>query len=231
MPEPYIEVRRLAKDYTGGVTVHALADVSFTVLPGEVVALTGPSGSGKTTLLNLIGGLDEPTSGDILIDGRSIVSLSDSERTKMRRSMIGFIFQFFNLLPTMSALDNVALPLLLDGTRRKGAYDRAEQILSKVGLENRVRHRPDELSGGEQQRVAIARALAFDPVLVLADEPTGNLDSKSGMQVMEMITSLARDFNKAVVLVTHDPKCWDFADRIVKIVDGKVVSVQNNPRA
>jgi putative ABC transport system ATP-binding protein len=226
-----LEVKDLIKTYyQGKIPVHAVAGISFKVEAGEFVAITGPSGSGKSTVLNLIGGLDDPTTGDILIDDRSIVDLSDAERTKMRRNKIGFIFQFFNLLPTMSALDNVALPLLLDGAKRKIAYEKSTEILTQVGLGTRVAHRPDELSGGEQQRVAIARALAFNPVLVLADEPTGNLDSKSGMQIMEMITSLARKFNKAVVLVTHDPKCWEFADRVIRIVDGKIVSIETNPR-
>ncbi|MCZ7585554.1 MAG: ABC transporter ATP-binding protein [Deltaproteobacteria bacterium] len=218
-----LDVRDLKKTYhQGEVPVHALRGVSFRLEPGEFLAVSGPSGSGKSTILNLIGGLDDPTDGDILIDGRSIVTLDDAERTRMRRSRIGFIFQFFNLLPTMTAIENVTLPLLLGGTARKSADQRATEILERVGLGHRLHHRPTELSGGEQQRVAIARALAFDPVLILADEPTGNLDTKSGTQVMEMISALARDFGKAVLLVTHDPRSISYAGRVINIVDGLV---------
>ncbi|MBZ0272649.1 ABC transporter ATP-binding protein [bacterium] len=227
-----LEVRDIHKTYhQGKIPVHAVSGITFTVEPGQFLAITGPSGSGKSTVLNLIGALDEPTKGDILIDGRSITKLSDAERTKMRRTKIGFIFQFFNLLPTMSALENVSLPLLLDGAKRGVAYERAQEILERVGLGPRVNHRPDEMSGGEQQRVAIARALAFDPGLILADEPTGNLDSKSGTLVMEMVTNLAREFQKAVVLVTHDPTSWAYADRLLRIVDGKVVAIEDQTAA
>ncbi len=218
-----LDVRQVTKTYyQGKVRVQALEEVSLNVAAGEFVAVTGPSGSGKSTLLNLIGGLDHPTSGEILIDHESLSDMSDARMTKMRRRKIGFIFQFFNLLPTMTAQDNVALPLLLDGRMRKQAYERAEQVLGQVGLGKRLRHRPDEMSGGEQQRVAVARALAFDPALILADEPTGNLDSKSSRQVMEMISELSAKYQKATVLVTHDPRSWEYADRIVRIVDGKI---------
>lgn len=224
-----LDVKDLKKIYTqGAIAVHAVDGISFSLQSGELLAVTGPSGSGKSTLLNLIGGLDQPSTGDIRIDGRSMLDLSDAERTRMRRNKIGFVFQFFNLLPTMNALENVALPLLLDGRARINAYERAEEILGKVGLAKRVQHRPDELSGGEQQRVAIARALAFDPGLILADEPTGNLDSKSGAQVMDMVRALAVDYGKAVLLVTHDPRSWGCADRIMRIVDGKIQSLEVN---
>ncbi len=224
-----LEVRDIRKTYyQGKIPVHAVDGISFVLNPGELLAVTGPSGSGKSTLLNLIGGLDEPTDGDLLIGGQSMLSLNDADRTRMRRTKIGFIFQFFNLLPTMTAQENVALPLLLDGRARKTAYERAAEILGRVGLGKRMVHRPDELSGGEQQRVAIARALAFDPVLILADEPTGNLDSKSGTAVMEMVRALATDFHKAVLLVTHDPRSWGYADRIMRIVDGKVQAIEDN---
>jgi putative ABC transport system ATP-binding protein len=226
-----LEVRDLKKTYyQGKIPVHAVNGISFRVEAGAFVAITGPSGSGKSTLLNLISSLDTPTSGEVVIDGQSIVELSDAERTKLRRRKLGFIFQFFNLLPTMTAADNVALPLLLEGRRRKEAYDRAQRILDRVGLTARVQHRPDELSGGEQQRVAIARALVFDPVLILADEPTGNLDSKSGTQVMQMIASLSRADRKTVVMVTHDPSCWSYADRLIRIVDGEIDSIEDNQR-
>ena len=225
-----LEIKDLRKTYyQGKIPVHAVDGISFTVADGEFLAVTGPSGSGKSTVLNIIGGLDQPTSGDVLIDGRSIVNLPDAERTKMRRRKIGFIFQFFNLLPTMTALDNVGLPLLLEGRRRKPAYQKAEEMLTKVGLGGRINHRPDELSGGEQQRGAIARALVFDPTLVLADEPTGNLDSKSGTEIMQMVSSLSRDFGKTVILVTHDPKSWSYSDRIFHIVDGRLHSIEETP--
>ncbi len=214
--------------YQGKIPVHALAGVSFEVADGEFVTITGPSGSGKSTVLNLIGGLDTPTSGDVRIDQASLLKLSDTARTKMRRDRIGFVFQFFNLLPTLSALENVALPLILGGVRRKDADARAQQILTRVGLGDRVKHRPDELSGGEQQRVAIARALAYNPVLILADEPTGNLDSKAGLQILEMLRSLAREENKSVVLVTHDPNAWRYGDRMIRLVDGKVDQILKN---
>ncbi|MCL4235200.1 MAG: ABC transporter ATP-binding protein [Deltaproteobacteria bacterium] len=224
-----LEVRDIRKTYyQGKIPVHAVDGISFVLNTGELLAVTGPSGSGKSTLLNLIGGLDEPTDGELLISGQSMLSLNDADRTRMRRTKIGFIFQFFNLLPTMTAQENVALPLLLDGRARKTAYERAAQILERVGLGKRMVHRPDELSGGEQQRVAIARALAFDPVLILADEPTGNLDSKSGTAVMEMVRALATDFQKAVLLVTHDPRSWGYADRIMRIEDGRVQSLEAN---
>jgi putative ABC transport system ATP-binding protein len=227
-----LEVINLRKTYfQGKIPVHAVDGISFRVAPGEFVAITGPSGSGKSTLLNLISSLDQPTEGDVRIEGRSIISLSDAERTKLRRRSLGFIFQFFNLLPTMSAADNVALPLMLEGKKRKPSYQRAAEILERVGLGHRLNHRPDELSGGEQQRVAIARALVFDPGLILADEPTGNLDSKSGVQIMEMVAALSRDFKKTVVMVTHDPSCWSYSERLIRIVDGQIHSIEENKRA
>jgi len=222
-----LEVKSLHKTYfQGDLPINAVTDVSFKAQPGDFLAITGPSGSGKSTVLNMIGGLDIPTSGDVLIDGRSIVTLSDVQRTKMRRNKLGIIFQFFNLLPTMTALENVVLPLLLEGVRRKDAYDKAAEMLGRFGMDKRMHHRPAELSGGEQQRAAIARALVFDPVLVLADEPTGNLDSKSGGQVMDMINSLSREMKKIVVLVTHDPNCWKQADRVLRLIDGKIQSIE-----
>ncbi|MHA1568663.1 MAG: ABC transporter ATP-binding protein [Alphaproteobacteria bacterium] len=218
-----LEVIELVKTYyQGKIPVQAVDGVSLNVEEGEFVIITGPSGSGKSTLLNLIGGLDHPTDGDVRIGGTSIRELSDTELTKMRRKQIGFVFQFFNLLPTMSALENVSLPLILGGLRRHKANERAREILTRVGLGDRVQHRPDELSGGEQQRVAIARALAYNPTLILADEPTGNLDTKSGTQVLEMLRDLAKKDNKSVVLVTHDPRAREYGDRMVRLVDGKV---------
>jgi putative ABC transport system ATP-binding protein len=227
-----LEVQDLRKNYLQGkVTVKALDGITFATAEGEFIGITGPSGSGKSTLLNLISGLDQPTAGDVRIDGQSIVALSDAALTRLRRTKLGFIFQFFNLLPTLTAADNVALPMLLEGKNRKAAYQRAEEMLDRVGLAPRLAHRPDELSGGEQQRVAIARALVFDPVLILADEPTGNLDSKSGTQIMEMITRLSRELGKTVVMVTHDPRSWSYCDRLIHIVDGQIESISQQPRA
>jgi len=214
--------------YQGKIPVHALDGVSFEVQPGEFVTITGPSGSGKSTLLNMIGGLDNPSSGDVIVNGASLLAMTDTARTKLRRDHIGFVFQFFNLLPTMSAQENVSLPLILGGHSRKKANERAEQILARVGLGGRIKHRPDELSGGEQQRVAIARALAYDPVLILADEPTGNLDSKTGKQILEMMRDLAETDNKSVVLVTHDPNAWRYGDRMIRLVDGKIAEIIEN---
>jgi len=226
-----LEVKDLVKVYfQGKIPVNAVNGVSFIVQSGEFMTITGPSGSGKSTVLNLIGGLDNPTSGDVLVDGQSMLQMSDSIRTKMRRDRIGFVFQFFNLLPTLSALENVSLPLMLGGKRRKDAESRANAILERVGLAGRVKHRPDELSGGEQQRVAIARALAYNPSLILADEPTGNLDSKAGAQILQMLSDLAKQDNKAVVLVTHDPAAWLFGDRMIKLVDGQIAEETLNPR-
>ena len=224
-----LEVVDLVKTYfQGKIPVHAVDGVSFTVGQSEFVTITGPSGSGKSTVLNLIGGLDTPTSGDVRIDDTSIRELTDTELTKMRRNRIGFVFQFFNLLPTMSALENVSLPLILGGVKRKDAAERTQAILTRVGLGDRVQHRPDELSGGEQQRVAIARALAYDPVLILADEPTGNLDTKAGEQVLEMLHDLAKRDGKSVLLVTHDPRAWHYGDRLIRLVDGKIDQIVEN---
>jgi putative ABC transport system ATP-binding protein len=183
----------------------------------------GPSGSGKSTLLNLLGALDVPSSGTITIDGREISRLPDAELSRFRRDRLGFIFQFFNLLPTLTAVENVVLPQLLSGRPRKELLEKAHVLLESVGLRGRDHHRPDELSGGEMQRVAIARALLGEPALLLADEPTGNLDSKTGAEVLRIIREATRERNLTVVMVTHDPRAAEVGDRLVRVADGVIV--------
>ena len=219
-----ISVRDLHKVFRQGETeVRALAGVSLDIAAGEFVSIMGPSGSGKSTLLHLMGGLDVPTAGEIVIEGTLISRMSDDEITIFRRRKIGFVFQFFNLLPTYSAEENVALPLLLDRRRPRDVRDRVQAALDLVGLGHRRRHRPDELSGGEMQRVAIARALVIDPALVLADEPTGNLDTRTGEQILALIGDANRARGCTVVLVTHDTRAAGFAARTITLEDGRVV--------
>ena len=219
-----ISVREVHKVFRqGDADVSALAGVSVDVAAGQFVSIMGPSGSGKSTLLHLMGGLDLPTTGEIVIDGTAISRMSDDEITIFRRRKIGFVFQFFNLLPTYSAEENVALPLLLDRRRARDVRDRVAAALDQVGLGHRRRHRPDELSGGEMQRVAIARALVIEPVLILADEPTGNLDTRTGEQILALIRDANRARGCTVVLVTHDARAAAHADRIVTLKDGTVV--------
>jgi putative ABC transport system ATP-binding protein len=218
-----LSVRGVTKSYRqGDAEVKALAGVTLDIAPGEFVAVVGPSGSGKSTLLHLLGGLDAPTSGDILIDGTPISRMTDDEVTIFRRRSIGFVFQFFNLMPTLSAEENVALPLLLDGKRRRDVETRAAAALDTVGLGHRRRHRPDELSGGEMQRVAIARALVIEPKLILADEPTGNLDSATGEQILDLIRRANRERQATVVMVTHDAKAAAYGSRVVAMRDGRI---------
>lgn len=214
---------KLSKIYEGGKhPVHALVEVDLTVEEGEFVAVMGPSGSGKSTLLHLLGGLDSPTSGAILLDGKVVSSLSDKEATLLRRRNIGFVFQFYNLLPTLSAEENILLPLLIDGKKPKGHEKEMETLMEKVGILERRSHRPSELSGGEQQRVSLARALITKPKILLADEPTGNLDSKTGNQVMALLALLSEEMKQTIIMVTHDPKAAAYADRLVYLVDGKI---------
>ena len=194
--------------------------VSFDVEAGRLVSVMGPSGSGKSTLLHLIGGLDTPTSGSVVIDGSDLAQLDDEELTLFRRRSLGFIFQFFNLLPTMTAWENVALPRLLDGVKMNQVKPRAIELLERVGLGERVDHKPSQLSGGEMQRVAVARALVGDPLLVLADEPTGNLDSASGQAVLELLRKIVAEEGKTVVIVTHDAEAASLADQQVRLADG-----------
>jgi putative ABC transport system ATP-binding protein len=215
----------LTKVYGEGDTaVTALKDVSLDVQPGEFVAIMGPSGCGKSTFLHLLGGLDRPTSGEVTIDGATLSGLSDARLTELRRRKIGFIFQFYNLIPVLNAVENAALPITLDGVRPAEANAHAAEWLDRVGLANRHGHRPDQLSGGQQQRVAIARALAADPALILADEPTGNLDTKASEEIAGLLRQVANEWGRAVVIVTHDPRIAANADRIIFLKDGSIVN-------
>ncbi len=222
-----IRTVNLQRQYQMGKTVvNALAGVDLQIRRGEFVALVGPSGSGKSTLLNLIGGLDRPTKGEIWIDDLELGRASDKKLVSFRRDRVGFIFQSFNLLPTNRAWENVALPLMLAGTGRAERQSRAELLLEQVGLGDRADHRPAELSGGQQQRVAIARALANKPVLILADEPTGNLDSHTGREVLTLLQNLVRNENVTLLMVTHDATAASFADRIVHMRDGELDRIE-----
>ncbi|TAK00307.1 ABC transporter ATP-binding protein [bacterium] len=218
-----VRVTEVHKAYQQGRNeVTALAGVSLDIQRGEFVAVMGPSGSGKSTLLHLIGGLDRPTKGEILVDGRLISQMADDEVTLFRRTRIGFVFQFFNLLPTLTALENVTLPLILDGRAGADSDLRAKMLLARVGLESRRDHLPEELSGGETQRLAIARALAFNPPILLADEPTGNLDSRSGEAVLELMRRINREERCTVVMVTHNLEASRHGDRVIHLRDGRV---------
>ncbi|HEX5019670.1 MAG TPA: ABC transporter ATP-binding protein [Candidatus Binatia bacterium] len=192
------------------------------IAQGSFAVIMGPSGSGKSTLLHLIGGLDRPSSGDLLVDGRLIGQMADDQVTLFRRNKIGFVFQFFNLLPTLTALENVALPLVLDGRSKSEAENQAQALLKKVGLEQRKRHLPEELSGGEIQRVAMARALAFNPPLLLADEPTGNLDSNNGNAVLSLLRQISKEEGCTVVMVTHSEEAARYGDRRIYLRDGRI---------
>jgi putative ABC transport system ATP-binding protein len=203
--------------------VYALRDVDLTVRRGERVAVMGPSGSGKSTLLNLICGLDEPTSGSVRFEGVELSALDDDARTRLRREKIGMIFQTFNLLPTLSAHENVSLPLRLQGVNRSECEDRTSAMIARVGLSDRATHRPDELSGGERQRIAIARALIFEPPVLLADEPTGNLDSVTGEEVLNLLDNLHREFNMTIMLVTHNELAAAHCERTLSLRDGKII--------
>jgi ABC-type lipoprotein export system ATPase subunit len=220
---PILEANNVTREYPmGSETVRALNGVSVAIEPGEFVAILGTSGSGKSTLLNLFGGLDRPTSGDIRFNGQSLAPLSSREMSRYRLRSIGMIFQSFNLIPTMTARQNVALALAFAGMKQTERQQRSQELLERVGLGARVDHRPSELSGGEQQRVSIARALANDPQVLLADEPTGNLDSARATELLELLKTMQRD-GKTIVMVTHDQElAGRFADRIIKLKDGKL---------
>ena len=205
----------------GAEEIHALRGVSFTIAPGEYVAVMGPSGSGKSTLMHLLAALDEPTDGHVTIAGTRLGELSDAEVTKLRREHIGFIFQFFNLLPMLTAEQNVVLPLTLGGRKPEAGF--FDDLVRKVGLQDRLTHRPAELSGGQQQRVAIARALVSRPSVVFADEPTGNLDSKTGGEILDLLRGSVRDYGQTLVMVTHDARAAATADRILFLADGSIV--------
>jgi putative ABC transport system ATP-binding protein len=220
-----ISLRGVRKVYGRGETeVCALDGISLEVPAGQFVAVVGPSGSGKSTLLPLLGGLEPPTAGEIVIAGTPIAGMREDELTVFRRRKIGFVFQFFNLLPGLTAEENVALPLLLDGRGRRAGHEAAAAALEQVGLGRRCRHRPDELSGGEMQRVAIARALVIEPALILADEPTGNLDSSTGEQILALVRDANQRRGATVLLVTHDARAASYAGRTVTMQDGAVVA-------
>jgi putative ABC transport system ATP-binding protein len=220
-----IRAENLTKVYgTGDTAVVALDHVNLSVEEGECVAVMGPSGCGKSTLLHLLGGLDRPTEGNVSIDGQLLADMSDNAVTQLRRRKIGFVFQFFNLIPILSSVENASLPLLLDGGNPAETRQKAVEWLKKVGLGHRLQSRPDQLSAGQQQRVAIARALITDPVLVLADEPTGNLDTKASDEIAGLLKQVSKDWGRSVLMVTHDPRIAAYADRIVFLKDGKVVN-------
>jgi len=223
MTQSTVQLKNVCKNYGDGQVVHALRDIDLSVAQGERVAVMGPSGSGKSSLLNLICGLDNPTSGTVMVAGMLLSDLNDDQRTRMRREKIGMIFQTFNLLPTLSAVENAALPLRLQGMRRKEAEQRAAAMLERVGLKTRITHRPDEMSGGERQRVAIARALIFSPPLLLGDEPTGNLDSATGEEILSLLDDLHKEFNSTLFLVTHNDLAASFCDRVITLRDGRIV--------
>jgi len=207
----------------GKVKTLALQGVSLKIKERESVAIMGPSGSGKSTLLHLIGCLDKPTKGRIWIEGKEISKLNENELAEIRRNKIGFVFQFFYLIPTLTALENVVLPMIFKGVKKEERERRARELLKMVGLEKRMHHKPSELSGGERQRVAIARALANEPKILLADEPTGNLDSKSGALVMKILKKLNKEKGVTLIIVTHDKKIASYADRIIYLKDGKII--------
>jgi len=215
-----IDVRKVYRQ--GNNEIIALDGVSLDIAKGEFAVIMGPSGSGKSTLLHLIGGLDRPTSGELLVDQRLVGQMADDQVTLFRRTRIGFIFQFFNLLPTLTALENVALPFVLDGRSKEEAEQRAKTLLDKLGLENRKDHLPEEMSGGEIQRIAVARALAFDPPILLADEPTGNLDSKTGESILSLLRQINRDAGCTIVMVTHSQEAAGYGERTIFFRDGKV---------
>jgi putative ABC transport system ATP-binding protein len=225
-----IALDRVSREFAGKRHVTALDSISLTIPRGEMVSIIGPSGSGKSTLLNLIGGLDRPTAGDIRVDDERLGGLTDDELTRVRRDKIGFIFQFFNLLPTLSCLENVGLPLHLRGWPRRKVEERAHELLMLVQLGHRQTHLPDELSGGERQRVAIARALSVYPPILLADEPTGNLDTRTGEEILALIRDLHARLHSTVVIVTHDMKVAESCERTIALRDGRLVAdVQNWP--
>jgi putative ABC transport system ATP-binding protein len=217
-----VQARDLQRQYGEGATaVHALRGVSLDVARGNLVAVMGPSGSGKSTLMHVLAGLDKPTGGTVTIAGTEITGLDDGDMTRLRRDHIGFVFQFFNLLPMLTAEENVLLPLSIAGEKPDRQW--LEELMAKTGLTDRRSHRPSELSGGQQQRVAIARALVTKPTILFADEPTGNLDSKTGGEILELLRDSARDYNQTIVMVTHEARAAAIADRIMFLADGLIV--------
>ncbi|MHB8633921.1 MAG: ABC transporter ATP-binding protein [Thermoplasmatota archaeon] len=232
MPDIVIGLHDVEKSYTlGEATIHALSGVNLEIKAGEFVAVMGPSGSGKSTLLQLMGALDRPTSGTVAIDGRNVGELSDSELARVRGARIGFVFQAFNLYPTLNAIENIELPMVTIGRPRPGRRPRSQELLAAVGLSDRGRHMPNQLSGGQRQRLAVARALANAPAYLLADEPTGNLDSKAGHDVLELLEQVNRA-GTTLIIVTHDPNVGKRARRCVRLLDGRIVEdVRQTPEA
>ncbi|MHB8136018.1 MAG: ABC transporter ATP-binding protein [Anaerolineaceae bacterium] len=219
-----IQTENLTKIYGKGSTaVTALDHVNLQVRQGEFVAVMGPSGCGKSTLLHLLGGLDRPTEGQVIIEDTPIAEMNDDHLTELRRRKIGFIFQFFNLIPVLNALENAALPVTLDGIKPADAKAKASEWLHRFGLIDRLNNRPDQLSGGQQQRIAVARALVAEPALILADEPTGNLDTRAGDEIANLLRDVSKKYNRTVIMVTHDPRIAAYADRIIFLKDGKVI--------
>ncbi len=226
-PQKVIEVKNVRKIYRMGTEkIYAVDDVSFDIYEGEFCCLLGTSGSGKSTLLNLMAGIEKLTSGQIIIKGRPIHKLNETKLARFRQKYLGFVFQSYNLIGTMTALENVELPLVFKRVPRKRRRTLAKEMLTKVGLKNRLMHKPKEMSGGQQQRVGIARAFVAKPTIVFADEPTGNLDTKTTMEVMELIRQIAKDNHQTIVMVTHDRRLAEFADRIIHILDGKVQNIE-----
>lgn len=207
-----------------GVETNALRGINLAVEKGDYAAILGPSGCGKSTIMHIMGCLDTPTKGSVLVEGRDISEMNDDELAKIRREKIGFIFQAYNLIPSLTAIENVALPMRFEGRGRGESMKRASELLLRVGLENRMHHKPNEMSGGEQQRVAIARALSNDPDVILADEPTGNLDTKTGQEIIELLESLHKKTGKTIIIVTHDVRLADRAHKKIKMLDGKIVN-------
>ncbi|UCD73026.1 MAG: ABC transporter ATP-binding protein [Candidatus Bathyarchaeota archaeon] len=228
--KPTVQTKNLSKTYRlGEIEVQALRNVNLQINRSEFIALMGPSGSGKTTLLNLIGTLDTPTEGEVILDGEDLSKLTESEKDRIRRYKIGFVYQFYNLIPVLSARENVELPMDIAGVDDKKINDRVDQLLSMVGLRDRANHRPDELSGGEQQRVAIARALANGPSLILADEPTGDLDSKTGKEVIGQLKKICKEEHVTAIVVTHDPIIGEYSDRLICMRDGTIEGERTGP--
>jgi len=218
-----IKAESISKQYQmGNTAVQALSGIDINVEAGEFVSIMGPSGSGKSTLLHILGGIDHPTTGDVILGDKHYSQLSDKELTLIRRRRIGFVFQFFNLLPIMTAAENISLPLLIDGESRSKCWAKADDMLKLVGLMDRRDHKPEQLSGGEQQRIAIARALVTQPDIVLADEPTGNLDSKTGEEIVKLLRQASTEIGQTIVMVTHDNHASSYADRIIFLKDGRV---------
>ncbi|MFG6330237.1 MAG: ABC transporter ATP-binding protein [Lachnospiraceae bacterium] len=226
--EPVIQVKNLYKVFrVGNEKVRALNGVDMTIYKGEFCAIVGTSGSGKSTMLNMLAGLEKPTKGEVIIAGQHLEKMNENQLVRFRREKVGFIFQSFNLLGTMNAIENVALPLTFRGVNKKVREERAVKMLKLVGLPKHMKHRPNEMSGGQQQRVGVARALVLDPEIIFADEPTGNLDSNTSAEVMGLMRKVVQEQNQTMVMVTHDNHLAGFADRIFHIIDGKIVKVED----